>query len=126
MTLNLTISPLRGQAVRISLTFLINSLIILILLFAITKKPAVSAGGLLSPRDQAIYKKAFTAAQKKNWSNAINWARKAQNPLPAKVIHWIHHLKSGDESKFVEIAAFLKANPNWPLTKFLLGEQKKL
>ena len=110
---------------RISIKILIKSLIIFILLVAIAEKPTVSADRLLSPRDQSIYKKAFTAAQKKNWSNAINWARKAQNPLPAKVIHWIHHLKSGDESKFVEIAAFLKANPNWPLTKNLIGRAEE-
>ncbi len=68
-----------------SITFLIKTLIVVIAQVAIAEKPALSAGELLSSRDRAIYNKAFKAAQKKDWSNAFNWAGKAQNPLPAKV-----------------------------------------
>ena len=70
ITLNLTISSLPGQAVRISITFLIKTLIVVIAQVAIAEKPALSAGELLSSRDRAIYNKAFKAAQKKDWSNA--------------------------------------------------------
>ena len=118
--MNLTISPVRGQAARTSIQFLIKSLILAVLLSVVTGNPTVSAGNLLSPHDQALYKKAFRAAKNSNWANALGWAGKAQNPLPAKALQWMHYLKRGNQSKFSEIAAFLKANPNWPSIEILI------
>ncbi|MCS5607526.1 MAG: lytic transglycosylase domain-containing protein, partial [Alphaproteobacteria bacterium] len=95
-------------------------MILAVLLSVVTGNPTVSAGNLLSSHDQALYKKAFKAAKNSNWANALGWAGKAQNPLPAKALQWMHYLKRGNQSKFSEIAAFLNANPNWPSIEILI------
>ena len=120
MTWNLTISPVRGQAARTPIQSLIKSLTLAVLLSVFTGILTVSAGNLLSPHDQALYKKAFRAAKNRNWANAHGWAGKAQNTLPAKALQWMHYLKRGNQSKFSKIAAFLNANPNWPAIEILI------
>ena len=102
-----------------SIRSLIKFLILAVSLSVVAGNPIVSAGNLLSRHDQALYKKAFRAAENNKWANALGWAGKAQNLLPAKALHWAHYLKPRNQSKFSEIAAFLHANPNWPSIKIL-------
>ncbi|MDP6832708.1 MAG: lytic transglycosylase domain-containing protein [Alphaproteobacteria bacterium] len=78
------------------------------------------AQNLLSYEDQAHYRKAFKAANKRNWPGALRLARKAKDPLPAKALRWLNYREPGNRASFAEISAFLDANPAWPSRERLI------
>lgn len=75
---------------------------------------AQTESNLLSSQDRAIYRDAFQAAKKNNWSSAHRLADKAKDPLPAKALRWLYYRRAGNRAKFSEIEAFLERNPTWP------------
>ncbi len=91
--------------------------------FAVGRSPSVAAESAgLSAKDIGIYKQAFGAADKDRWKEARRLAAKAKDPLLAKVILWLDLSRPGPGRDFKEMAAFLKANPDWPL-RYTLTQQ---
>ena len=95
----------------------------MVLIFAVFLAPAPALTGaawaqtsstLLSHQDRAVYRKAYKAAKKGNWSSAHRLARKAKDPLPAKALRWLRYRQPGNGASFSEIGDFLNANADWP------------
>ncbi len=89
-------------------------------LVPIQARAADSAG--LSAKDIALYKQAFAAADKDRWKDARRFGARAKDPLLGKVIVWLDLTRPGPGRDFKEMAAFLKANPDWPL-RYTLTQQ---
>ncbi|MAL80118.1 MAG: lytic murein transglycosylase [Sneathiella sp.] len=70
--------------------------------------------GLLSRNDLGIYKQAFAAAEKRDWTLARFIASEAKYKLPAKIIDWRYFITYGSDAGFDEITAFIRDNPGWP------------
>ena len=70
--------------------------------------------GLLSRNDLGIYKQAFAAAEKRDWTLARFIASEAKYKLPAKIIDWRYFITYGSDAAFDEITAFIRDNPGWP------------
>lgn len=75
--------------------------------------PATEAA-VLNGADRAKYKTAFKAAAKSNWPLSRRWARRAKDPLPAKVLKWLEMSQPGNSYRFSEIVGFVEQNPDWP------------
>lgn len=69
---------------------------------------------LLSGRDTIIYKEAFSAAKRGQWSSAHAMAARATNQLGAKILRWRDYSRAYSYAPFDEIAAFMENNPQWP------------
>jgi soluble lytic murein transglycosylase len=85
-------------------------------------KPALRPApgtALLSATDRNFYKYAFAAVKKGRWRRAENFASRAQDPLPAKIVTWLHYTEPGTRAPFEELAAFIEANPHWPRQRAL-------
>jgi len=79
----------------------------------------LAAGWSLPAAAQSAAEKAaapqfFAAAERQNWADARNIASAARSPLLAKLAAWLEYNAPGSRASFDEIAAFLKANPDWP------------
>ena len=70
---------------------------------------------LLSASDLQTYRAAFTASDKGRRGQAVRLAAKGHDPLPAKILRWLDMTRAGTHASFAELAAFIEANPNWPL-----------
>jgi len=75
---------------------------------------------LLSASDHQIYRAAFTASDKGRRRQAVRLATKGHDPLPAKILRWLDMTRAGTHASFAELAAFIEANPNWPLRGSIL------
>ena len=94
-----------------------------LVLFAAVPVPAVAADSAgLSAKDMNLYKQAFAAVDKDRWKEARRLAERAKDPLLAKVVVWLDLSRPGPGRDFKEMAAFLKANPDWPL-RYTLTQQ---
>ncbi len=76
--------------------------------------PHPLATGLLSNRDLKLYKKAFAAADKRQWNRAINIARRATYKLPGKIIDWRYFSAYRNHASFDQITDFIEKHPDWP------------
>ena len=70
---------------------------------------------LLSGSDHQIYRAAFTASDEGRRGLAVSLAAKGHDRLPAKILRWLDMTRQGTHASFAELAAFIEANPNWPL-----------
>ncbi len=68
----------------------------------------------LKPSDYKLYRSAFAAAKLKRWKTAHRLAARAQDPLPAKVLRWLHYSQPAPGVTFETLTAFIEANPAWP------------
>lgn len=73
----------------------------------------------LTKSDVSIYGKAYAAATAGHWRQAHRHAKRAQKPLPAKVLHWMDMTRNGTRRSFRDIAAFIDENPDWPYQRLL-------
>lgn len=85
---------------------------VFIAMFVLIATPANSE--VLSKRDAKLYKKAFTAAQNKQWKAASRLSRKATSKLPAKIIHWLRAQSPSSGASFGDINDFLEDPDDWP------------
>ena len=69
--------------------------------------------------DNEHVRSAFQFAERKDWNNAIQHAKRTDNTAFQKLITWEYLLDADSGAGFDEIANFIEENPNWP-------EQKKL
>ncbi|HNB28586.1 MAG TPA: lytic transglycosylase domain-containing protein, partial [Alphaproteobacteria bacterium] len=92
-------------------------------LFAVAPIPAGAADSAgLNAKDINLYKQAFAAVDKDRWKEARRLAARAKDPLLGKVVIWLDLTRPGPGRDFKEMAAFLKANPDWPL-RYTLTQQ---
>ena len=75
---------------------------------------------LLSALDHQTYRAAFTASDTGRRGLAVSLAAKGHDPLPAKILRWLDMTRPGTHASFAELAAFIEANPNWPLRGSIL------
>ena len=89
---------------------------------------AVLAGALLHGGAQAdeltrqeikAAKEAFKLAERQRWPEAKKAAQGVSDPLLAKIFRWRYYAAAGSGAEFGEIAAFIKANPDWPRPRIL-------
>ncbi len=67
-----------------------------------------------SAAEKAAAPQILAAAERRNWADARNIAAAARSPLLAKLAAWLEYNAPGTRASFDEIAAFIKANPEWP------------
>lgn len=89
-----------------------------ILLLALCGNASARAQNL-PERDVRIYVKAFAAAKHGDWAWAYHLAAAAHNRLPATVLRWLRYKQEESGASFAEIAAFVKAHPEWPAQNVL-------
>lgn len=82
-------------------------------------------GERLSSIDLQLYRKAFAAADRADWSRVWRITRKAKNALPGKVLRWMYLSRPGTPAGFDEISAFVTANPDWPGQGRLVRQAEK-
>ncbi len=82
-------------------------------------------GERLSAADIQLYRTAFAAADRANWRRVWRITRKAENPLPAKVLRWLYLSRRGTPAGFEEIAGFIAANLDWPSQDRLARQAEK-
>ncbi|MBT5810831.1 MAG: hypothetical protein HOI19_10680, partial [Rhodospirillaceae bacterium] len=85
---------------------------VFVALFVLIATP--THGEVLSKQDAILYKKAFTAAKKKQWKTATQLSRKATSKLPAKVINWLRARSASSGASFGDINEFLEDPDGWP------------
>ena len=78
-----------------------------------------AAEPVLSDSDLALYKEAFAHVDALKWDKAHELAAKAQNPLPARVIDWLHLTDPKNSFTFKDFTAFMSAHPKWPMMNLL-------
>ncbi|MCB2100534.1 MAG: lytic transglycosylase domain-containing protein [Rhodobacterales bacterium] len=97
-------------------------LAVLMVILAVAAVPAAlpaAAAEHLSPADEAAAKVALKAVESGQWAAARTRTATVHDTLMRKALHW-HLLRArGATVTFEEIAAFLKANPDWPGQRLL-------
>ncbi len=68
----------------------------------------------LSERDETHYREAFALVEKGAWPAARTTARRAADPLLAKVVTWLWLRRKHTDAGFEETAGFLAAHADWP------------
>lgn len=76
--------------------------------------PAAAAPAALDPSRAALYAQAFALAEAGRWPEARQMARAGRDPILDKVLTWLDLKRADGEATFIELDAFLRANPNWP------------
>lgn len=86
--------------------------------------PAGAADALFPPKlsdaNQATYRTAFASIAAGRWSDALSAANAGTEPLLSKTITWAFLADSRSRARFLELAAFIDANPDWPQAETLL------
>lgn len=86
----------------------------LVLAFLVALQVFSAPARALTDRDTAVYKRAFEAADRGQWSGALDTAAQAGDKTLRDVLVWRHMQAPGSPYSFAEITAFLKAHPTWP------------
>lgn len=72
------------------------------------------------PREQTAIEKAIKAADRNAWSEALEQAKQADDPLALKIVEWLRYQRTDPRLHFAPIAQFIESNPNWPRMSRLL------
>jgi soluble lytic murein transglycosylase len=75
----------------------------------------------LSATDRELYASAFQAADRGDWTAALNLAGQGQNATAHRLIEWRRLLDKNSGATFSELDAFLKSNSDWPLRDTLFA-----
>jgi soluble lytic murein transglycosylase len=75
---------------------------------------------VLSPADHDIFTRAFDAADRGNWPEALSLAASGQNETAKRLVQWRYLQDKTAKAPFADIDAFVKANPEWPRRGILL------
>lgn len=73
-----------------------------------------TATHVLSPADHDLFTRAFEAAARGDWPQALSLARMGQNPIAKRLVEWRYLQDRNSKAPFADIDSFLKANPDWP------------
>ena len=102
----------------------------MLLIAALVLLPAVSGAPVpaeaetpmppaISRADIALYVDAFRAAARDNWRHAHRLARRADDPLGARILQWWDYSRPGSTASFDEITGFMDEHPDWPDQRLL-------
>ncbi len=80
---------------------------------------------LLSATDRELYGRAFAAAKKRRWKQALRLAAEARDPLPGKVIEWMWIVSPGTDAGFERISRFIEDYPDWPLHRRVQAQAER-
>jgi len=69
---------------------------------------------VLSPADHDLFARAFDAADRGDWPQALNLARMGQNPTAKLLIQWRYLQDKNARAPFTDIDSFLKTYSDWP------------
>src|SRR4051812_4198943 len=69
---------------------------------------------VLSPADHTLYLQAYWATEHDDWNTAFTLAARGHDPTARRFIEWRYLLDKDSRAPFDRIAAFLRANPDWP------------
>jgi soluble lytic murein transglycosylase len=75
----------------------------------------------LSSSDRDLFVRAFAAADAGDWRGARGLADQSHDAIARKLITWRYLLDKNSGAAFLEIDAFLKSSPDWPLRDTLLA-----
>jgi soluble lytic murein transglycosylase len=75
---------------------------------------AVPPAQALDPKDRAVVRQAFGAAERGDWPRASRLLAEIADPLPRKTLRWLRMIEEGQPADFAAMAGFLMANPDWP------------
>jgi soluble lytic murein transglycosylase len=67
------------------------------------------------PKDRTLFVRAMQQVKRRRWRSARTIAAEAESQLPRKIVDWIYMRQPGANVSFLERAAFISANPSWPL-----------
>ena len=79
----------------------------------------------LTDDDRALYKRAFDAADRKDWAGAQALAIQGHDATARRIIQWRYLLDPDSHAGFAEIDGFLKNNPGWPLRGVLFSRAEQ-
>ncbi len=94
-------------------------------------EPALVAAGMrpsalhvLSPADHDIFTRAFLAASKDDWANALALGNQGQDSQARQLLQWRYALDQNSGAKFADIQAVIGFTQDWPLrgTLFVRAE----
>ena len=69
---------------------------------------------VLSPADHDLFQRAFDAADRGDWPQALNLARMGQNPTARLLVQWRSMLDKNFKPPFADVDSFLRNFPDWP------------
>jgi soluble lytic murein transglycosylase len=78
-----------------------------------------AAAQTLTAADLTAMRSALAEAQTGDWNRAYADAAAIEDPLPSKMLRWMHYACPGAAGRFPEIAEFIEKNPDWPGQKGL-------
>ena len=67
-----------------------------------------------SQRDYDIAKRSIQAIEKRRWSTALSFSKKAKDKSIHNFIQWRHLLTTGNQASFYDYLEFIKRNENYP------------
>lgn len=86
----------------------------LVAIGTVAETTAAVAAEPLSASDKTVYEQAFAAAERQDWTAALETASKAKNPVLRDVLVWQSMQLPSDDHSFEDIAAFVTRHPDWP------------
>lgn len=81
---------------------------------AVSLDSVLGAGPPLAASDAKALADALKAADEQRWADARQLAPRAASAALGKLVDWLNYRSPQGDGTFAQIAAFLKANPDWP------------
>jgi soluble lytic murein transglycosylase len=75
---------------------------------------------VLTAEQRDLYAKAFAAAEAGRWSEVRKLAAQGREPIANKVLRWRELQEPNSGVAFEDLAAFIDANPDWPMQDILM------
>ena len=81
----------------------------------VTAGATAAQAGVLQADERGALREAFAAAAGDEWQRAFRIVAEVQDPLARKTLQWLRLLAGQGTDDFAALAAFITANPDWPL-----------
>src|SRR5689334_16981487 len=81
---------------------------------------ARAAAPVLTAEQRDLYIKAFAAADAGRWDEVRRLTAQGKEPLANKMLRWLELQQPRSGVSFEDLAAFIDANPTWPMQDILM------
>ena len=81
---------------------------------------ARAAAPVLTAEQRDLYTKAFAAADAGRWDEVHRLALQGREAMANKVLRWLELQQPRSGASFEDLAAFIDANPDWPMQDILM------
>lgn len=81
---------------------------------------ARAASPLLTAEQRDLYAKAFAAADAGRWDDVRRLAAQGREPVANKALRWLELQQPRSGASFEDLAAFIDANPDWPMQDIMM------